>query len=28
VIAFASLISREALHFTQYPEATLHLHPI
>jgi hypothetical protein len=26
VIAFASLISREALHFTQYPVATGHLH--
>jgi hypothetical protein len=25
VIAFASLISREALHFTQYPVATGHL---
>ena len=28
VIGFASLISREALHFTQYPEAMPHLHPI
>jgi len=28
VIGFASLISREALHFTQYPEATPHLHAI
>src|SRR5207237_7255411 len=26
VICFASLISREALHFTQYPVATGHLH--
>ena len=26
VMAFASLISREALHFTQYPEAMPHLH--
>jgi hypothetical protein len=26
VIDFASLISREALHFTQYPVATGHLH--
>ena len=26
VIAFGSLISREALHFTQYPVATGHLH--
>jgi len=26
VIAFASLISREALHLTQYPVATGHLH--
>ena len=28
VMAFASLISREALHFTQYPEAMPHLHAI